>query len=58
MATICDPKCHELAAAFLADHPDLNTVAARLVLALVIQDCIKGEIAFMRSIMEKMEKAS
>lgn len=47
-----DQKCFELAAAFLADEPKLNTEAARVTLAIEIQQCIEGEIEFMRSMME------
>ena len=55
MATVktYDPKCHDLAAAFLADEPDLNTEAAKVTLALEIQQCIEDELYFMRAMMEK-----
>ena len=54
MATVktYDPKCHELASAFLADEPDLNTEAARTTLARAIQECLEEEIEFMRAMME------
>ena len=52
MSKTFDTKCHELAAAFLADEPDLNTEAARTTLAIEIQQCIEGEIEFMRAMME------
>lgn len=48
-----DPKCFELAAAFLADEPELNTEAARITLASEIQTCIEAEIEFMRAMMGK-----
>jgi len=48
-----DPKCYELASAFLSDEPDLNTEAARTTLACEIQECIEDEIYFMRAMMEK-----
>ena len=49
MATVktYDPRCHELAAIFLAEHPTLNTDAAKHSLALEIQQCIEDEIYFM-----------
>lgn len=53
MARTFDPKCYELAAAFLADEPDLNTDAAKTTLAAEIQWTIECEIHFMRSMMEK-----
>jgi len=53
MTKTFDPKCYELAAAFLADEPGLNTEAAKVTLAAEIQDCIESEIAFMRRSMEK-----
>lgn len=55
MATVktYDPKCLELAELFLSDEPDLNTEAARITLALEIQQCIEDEIFFMRAVMEK-----
>lgn len=53
MARTFDPKCFELAAAFLADHPDLNTEAARTTLAAEIQQTIEDEIRFMEIMMEK-----
>ena len=50
MATVktYDPKCHELAKAFLADHPDLNDDRHTHLLALEIQQVIEDEIYFMR----------
>ena len=48
-----DPKCYELAAAFLSDEPELDTEAARTTLAAEIQYCIESEISFMRRVMEK-----
>ena len=53
MAKTFDQKCLDLAAAFLADEPSLNTEAARTTLASEIQQCIENEIEFMRSMMEK-----
>jgi len=47
-----DPKCYELAAAFLMDEPKLNTEAAITTLAIEIQQCIEAEIIFMRRAME------
>ena len=44
-----DSKCFDLAEAFLADEPDINTDAAKITLAIMIQDCIEGEITFMRN---------
>jgi hypothetical protein len=54
MTKTFDSKCYELAAAFLADEPCLNTDAAKLTLAVEIQQCIEDEIYFMREMM--MEK--
>jgi hypothetical protein len=48
-----DPKVFELAALFLSDEPDLNTEAARISLAIEIQQCVENEIEFMKSMMEK-----
>lgn len=48
-----DPKCFELAKAFLADEPALNTDAARTTLAQAIQQAVEDEIEFMRAMMEK-----
>lgn len=42
-----DPKCLDLAHAFLSDHPDLDTPNAARHLAQVIQDTIDDEIALM-----------
>lgn len=50
-----DQKCFDLAEAFLSDEPQLNTEAARVTLAIEIQQCIENEIEFMRSMMEKAE---
>jgi len=51
MATVktYDPKCHELAAFFLGDEPDLHTEANIHALALEIQQFIEDEIYFMRA---------
>jgi hypothetical protein len=49
MAKTFDPKCYDLAAAFLDDEPELNTEAARITLAAEIQESIEAEIFFMRS---------
>lgn len=43
-----DPKCYDLAEAFLQDEPLLNTDARRSHLAQVIQSVIEEEIADMR----------
>lgn len=48
MTKTFDPKCFELAAAFLADEPDLNTEAARITLAQAIQQAVEDELFFMR----------
>lgn len=53
MAGTFDPKCYDLAAAFLSDEPSLNSEAARSTLADAIQQAIEDEIEFMRSMMEK-----
>lgn len=55
MAQTYDHKCYELAADFLSDEPSLNTDAARLTLAIEIQQCIEREIDFMRNAMEKAQ---
>lgn len=48
-----DPKCYDLAAAFLSDDlAALNTESARTTLARAIQECIEIEIEFMREMME------
>ena len=51
MASTFDPKCFELAAHFLLDHPLLNTEAARVTLAAAIQETIDNELFFMRDAM-------
>lgn len=50
MATVttCDPKSYELAEYFLSEEADLNSDAAKMSLALEIQQCIEDEIWFMR----------
>ena len=53
MTVTFDPKCYELAAAFLSDEGLLDTEAARENLAAEIQGCIEDEIRFMRRVMEK-----
>ena len=50
-----DPRCYDLAAAFLADEGVLNTEAARVTLASEIQYCIECEIQFMRRAMDKRD---
>lgn len=45
MSRTFDSKCYELAEAFLADEPDLDTEANRRALAAEIQDVIEGFIA-------------
>jgi hypothetical protein len=54
MATVTtyDPKCLDLAKAFLAAHADLNTERKQHLLALEIQQVIKDEIEFMREMPE------
>jgi hypothetical protein len=52
MAKTFDPKCYDLAAAFLADEADLNTEAARVTLAAEIQQRIEDEIHFMRVVLK------
>lgn len=47
-----DQKCFDLAAAFLSDHPSINTEAAKTTLASAIQSCIEDEIEFMLSVIE------
>ena len=41
-----DSKCYDLAAAFLADLPDIDTEINRCELAQVIQQTIEDEIAY------------
>jgi hypothetical protein len=48
-----DAKSYDLAAAFLSDEPELNTEAAKLTLACVIQQAVEDEIEFMHAMMEK-----
>jgi hypothetical protein len=48
IVTSYDPKCFDLAKAFLADEPELNTEKWAHSLALEIQQCIEDEIYFMR----------
>lgn len=43
-----DVKCLDLATAFLADEPDLNTDLHRGRLAQEIQDCIENYIEYER----------
>jgi len=47
-----DPKCFDLAVAFLSDDPDLDTPAARITLASEIQRAIEAELTFMRNTMK------
>lgn len=49
MAATFDQKCFDLAEAFLADCPDINSDAAKVTLAAEIQQCIEDEIYFMRA---------
>lgn len=49
MASTFDPKCFELAAHFLLDHPLLNTEAARVTLAAAIQEAVENELFFLRN---------
>lgn len=51
-----DPKCYDLAKAFLADEPGLDTEAARTTLASAIQDCIQDEIHLMRMLLFKARR--
>ena len=53
MCKTFDPKCFDLAAAFLADHPCLNSDAAKVTLAQAIQEAIEYELVFMRKVGEK-----
>lgn len=48
-----DAKSYELAATFLSDEPAINTEAAKITLACVIQQAVEDEIEFMLSMMEK-----
>lgn len=41
-----DTKCHDLASAFLADTPDINTEASRDKLAQHIQTAIEDWISY------------
>jgi len=58
MAKTFDPKCYELAIAFLADEPDLDTEAARITLAAEIQEAIEAELFFMRSTLKAARNAA
>ena len=49
MAKGYDIKCYELAKAFLADEPELETHADCDAIAQAIQDCIEDEIADRKS---------
>lgn len=51
-----DPKCFELAKAFLADDPNLNTDAAHVTLAAAIQQAVEDELFFMRDTMGAKNK--
>lgn len=42
-----DPKCLDLAKAFLSDHPALDTPKLHKQLAQIIQDTIEEEIGVM-----------
>lgn len=53
MSKTFDPKCFQLAEQFLADEPELNTEAAKVTLANIIQQAIENEIYFMKEIMEE-----
>lgn len=53
-----DPKCYELAEAFLADEPLLNSKAWKNQLAQIIQDAIEGEISWMRREEETRREAA
>ena len=53
MSKTFDPKCFDLAAAFLLDHPCLNSEAAKVTLAQAIQEAIEYELVFMRKVGEK-----
>jgi hypothetical protein len=44
-----DPKVYDLAEAFLADEPSLNTEAAKVTLAYAIQRAAEDELEFIRS---------
>ena len=53
MARTFDRKSYELAAHFLFDQPKINTEAARITLASLIQSFVETEVEFMRSQLEK-----
>ena len=44
--TITDSKCYELAASFLSDHPEKDTIKNREILAQHIQEQIEEMIEF------------
>lgn len=50
MGKTFDTKCFELAEHFLSDDPALNTDAAKITLAQVIQQSIEQEIEFMHGL--------
>lgn len=43
-----DPMCYDLAVAFLADEPELDTEDNRDTIANSIQQCIEDEITFLK----------
>jgi hypothetical protein len=57
MSKTFDPKCYDLAAVFLTDHPQVNTDAAKVTLARAIQECIEDEIVFMEKSVAQLEDA-
>ena len=49
-----DAGVYDLACRFLADHPKLDTAAARITLAQAIQQAVENEIDFIRNHMEEL----
>lgn len=52
-----DSKCHDLAAAFLADTPDIDNERSRNVLAQIIQTAIEDEIEYLEGACERCGEA-
>lgn len=52
-----DTKCYDLAAAFLADTPDIDNERSRAVLAQRIQDTIEGETLYLEGACERCGEA-
>jgi hypothetical protein len=55
MRKLYDPECYELAARFLTDEPDIDTIEAREALAEAIQLTIDDELTYMRVQRETMQ---